>query len=271
LTRPSFDHAQRVKTFANIKKYQYFGMKRILMILVYNAQTLTKLLPAKQPFPIMIKKTTILVIEGRHAEIPSFAADLQKKGFDVEIAQNGSQAVARLKEVNPNVTVVNAASLRSTGLRICQSLREKDPKLPVILILATENGMEKDTADAVLILPFTVQKLVNRIKPLLPGEGKNVLHVGSIRLDAEHRRVRSLGKSTKLTPRLITLLQILMEHHGEVVEREALFKKVWETNYTGDTRTLDVHISWLRRAIELDPEHPKFLKTIRGVGYRLDV
>jgi DNA-binding response OmpR family regulator len=219
----------------------------------------------------MTKKTTILVIEGRHAEIPSFAADLQKKGFDVEIAQNGSQAVARLKEVNPSVTVVNAASLRSTGLRICQSLREKDPKLPVILIVSSENGVEKDTADAVLILPFTVQKLVNRIKPLLPGDGKNVLHVGPIRLDVEHRRVRSLGKSTKLTPRLITLLQILMEHHGEVVEREALFKKVWETNYTGDTRTLDVHISWLRRAIELDPEHPKFLKTIRGVGYRLDV
>ncbi len=66
-------------------------------------------------------------------------------------------------------------------------------------------------------------------------------------------------------------LNILMDKHGEVVEREALFKKVWETNYTGDTRTLDVHISWLRRAIELDPDNPKFLKTIRGIGYRLDV
>jgi len=219
----------------------------------------------------MTKKATILVIEGRHAEIPSFAADLQKKGFDVETVQNGSQAVARLKEVNPSLTVINAASLRSTGLRICQSLREKDPKLPVILILASENGVEKDAADAVLILPFTVQKLVNRIKPLLPGDGKNVLHIGPVRLDAEHRRVRSLGKNTKLTPRLVSLLQMLMEHHGEVVERDVLFKKVWETNYTGDTRTLDVHISWLRRALELDPLKPKFLKTIRGVGYRLDV
>jgi DNA-binding response OmpR family regulator len=83
--------------------------------------------------------------------------------------------------------------------------------------------------------------------------------------------VRSLGKSTRLTPRLVTLLKTLLEKHGEVVERETLFKKVWETNYTGDTRTLDVHISWLRGALELDPENPKFLKTIRGVGYRLDV
>lgn len=219
----------------------------------------------------MIKKTTLLVIESRHAEIPSFAADLQKKGFDVHTAQSGGKAVERLKEIAPSLVVVNAASLRTSGLRICQSLREQDPKLPIILILAGETGTEKEAADAVLVLPFTVQKLVNRIKPLLPGEGKNVLHIGPMRLDVEQRRIRSLGKSTKLTPRLVTLLQILMEHHGEVVERESLFKQVWETNYTGDTRTLDVHISWLRRAIELDPLHPKFLKTIRGVGYRLDV
>lgn len=218
-----------------------------------------------------MKTTTLLVIEVKHAEIPSFATDLQKKGFDVHTAQNGSKAVARLKEVSPSLVVINAASLRSTGLRICQSIREKDPKLPIILILENDGDVSKDAADAVLALPFTVQKLVNRIKPLLPGDGKNVLHVGPIRLDVEKRRVRCLGRSTKLTPRLVTLLHLLMDKHGEVVEREPLFKKAWETNYTGDTRTLDVHISWLRRAIELDPENPKFLKTIRGVGYRLDI
>jgi DNA-binding response OmpR family regulator len=218
-----------------------------------------------------MKTTTLLVIEGRHAEIPSFASDLQKKGFDVHTVQNGSQAVSRLKEVSPSLVVINAASLRSTGLRICQSLHEKDSKLPLILILESDKFVEKDAADAVLSLPFTVQKLVNRIKPLLPGDGKNVLHVGPIRLDLEKRRVRCLGKNTKLTPRLVTLLNLLMDKHGEVVERESLFKKAWETNYTGDTRTLDVHISWLRRAIELDPDNPKLLKTIRGVGYRLDI
>ena len=218
-----------------------------------------------------MKTATILVIENKHAEIPSFAPDLQKKGFDVHMAQNGSKAVARLKEVSPSLVVVNAASLRSTGLRICQSIREKDPKLPIILILEDDNEVYKDAAVAVLALPFTVQKLVNRINPLLPGDGKNVLHVGPIRLDLEKRRVRCFGKNTKLTPRLVTLLHLLMDKHGEVVEREPLFKKAWETNYTGDTRTLDVHISWLRRAIEIDPDNPKLLKTIRGVGYRLDV
>ena len=218
-----------------------------------------------------MKKTTLLVIEGRHAEIPSFANDLQKKGFDIRSFQNGSQAVSRLKQINPSIVIINAASLRSTGIRICLSVRKKDPKLPIILILENEKPVDKDLADSVLALPFTAQKLVNRVKALMPGDGNNIVSAGPIRLDLEHKRVRCLGKNTKLTPRLITLLNILMDKHGEVVEREALFKKVWETNYTGDTRTLDVHISWLRRAIELDPNNPKFLKTIRGVGYRLDV
>jgi len=254
---------------------------------VYNARTLIKITvhifaiirrirSIKEIFfstntHLLMKTATILVIESRHAEIPSFASDLQKKGFDVQLAQNGSKAVARLKEISPSLVVINAASLRSTGLRICQSIREKDPKLPIILILENDNEVNKDVADAVLALPFTVQKLVNRINPLLPGDGKNVLHVGPIRLDLEKRRVRCFGRSTKLTPRLVTLLHLLMDKHGEVAEREPLFKKAWETNYTGDTRTLDVHISWLRRAIELDPENPKLLKTIRGVGYRLDI
>jgi len=218
-----------------------------------------------------MKKTPLLVIEGRHSEIPSFGNDLQKKGFSVVTFLNGSQAASKFKQTNPSLVVINAASLRSTGIRICLAVRKKDAKIPIILILEKEKSVDKNLADSVLVLPFTAQKLVNRVKALMPGDGNNLVSVGPIRLDLEHRRVRSLGKNTKLTPRLITLLHILMDKHGEVVEREALFKKAWETNYTGDTRTLDVHISWLRRAIELDPDNPKFLKTIRGVGYRLDV
>lgn len=214
---------------------------------------------------------SLLVVEGRHTDVPSFAAELQKKGFEVHAVKNGTAAVSRLERVNPSLVVINAASLRSTGLRICKSIRAKNAKYPIILVLSKDAKVGKDLADATLVLPFTAQKLANRIRPLLPGDGKNMVHVGPLRLDIEQHRVKCLGKNSKLTPRLVTLLHLLMDKHGEVVEREALFKKVWETNYTGDTRTLDVHISWLRRAIELDPLKPKFLKTIRGVGYRLDV
>ena len=218
-----------------------------------------------------MKDAKLLVIEGRHAEVPSFAADLQKKGFEIVIAQSGGEATKKLEKTAPHLAVVNAASLRSSGVRICQSLREKDSKLPIILIVNADVEVDKSVADSILTLPFTAQKLVNRVNPLLPGDGKNVVHVGPIRLDLEHRRVKCLGRNTKLTPRLIRLLRILLDNHGQVVERESLFKRVWETNYTGDTRTLDVHISWLRDAIEIDPKVPRFLKTIRGVGYRLDV
>ena len=219
-----------------------------------------------------MKDATIFVIEGKKAERPVFSAQLQKKGFQVFTAQNGSEALKRLDEAAPDLVVVNAASLGSTGVRICQSLQEKQEEhLPILLILEEGKIVEKSAADAVLNLPFTVQKLANRIKPLLPGDGANVIHAGPIRLDLEQRRVRSLGKNARLTPRLAMLLQILLQHRGEVIEREELFKKVWDTNYTGDTRTLDVHVSWLRRAIELDSDHPKFLHTVRGVGYRLDV
>lgn len=213
---------------------------------------------------------TILIIEGKHADFPSFAIPLQKKGFDVEVAKSGTQATIQLKDIAPDLLIINAASMRSSGVRICKSIRERDHKLPIILIIDPSKTVNKEIVDVVLTLPFTVQKLVNRLKPLLPGDGKNIVQVGSIRLDMDRRRVRCLGKNTRLTPRLVALLSALLEHPGEVVEREELFKKVWETDYTGDTRTLDVHISWLRKVIEMDHTKPKFLTTIRGVGYRLD-
>ena len=188
------------------------------------------------------------------------------------MASTGKEALSRIPDVSPHLVVLNAASMRSSGTRICQSLRDNANGVPVLVILEKESPGRQDVcADVVLALPFTTRKLENRIKPLLPGEGADVIKAGPIRLDLERKQVRSQGEQATLTPRLTHLLRILMEHHGEALEREQLFREVWNTEYTGDTRTLDVHISWLRRAIEKDPRKPQFLKTIRGVGYRLDV
>ncbi len=219
-------------------------------------------------------KVRIMLVEGKRADRPSFITGLTRKGYQVESVPNGSAALARVDAFAPNLIIVDAASMRTSGRRICQSLRTHAHATPLVLIV--ENGhseaMEKESvADIVLPLPFTLQKLVNRIRPLLPTDLKDLMCVGPIQLDPIQRWVRVGNRQTSLTPRLVALLKLLMEHPGEVIERENLFRQVWDTTYTEDTRTLDVHVSWLRQAVEADYRHPEFIKTIRGVGYRLDV
>ena len=215
-------------------------------------------------------KARILWVEGKRAESPSFIPGVKKKGYSIETVVTGNEALARLSDFDPDLVLVNIPSMRTTGKRIVRSLREKAKGVPLLVIL--ENGQPSAglPADAILVLPFTVRKLLNRIVPLLPGDGGDLLHVGPIRLDMQRKRVRCQGREATLTPRLALLLKTFMEHAGEALERERLFREVWNTEYTADTRTLDVHISWLREAIEENPRHPRFLKTIRGMGYRLD-
>jgi DNA-binding response OmpR family regulator len=219
-------------------------------------------------------KVRILLVEGKRADRPSFITGLARKGYQVESVPNGNSALERVEAFEPNCIIIDAASMRTSGKRICQSLRSRAHGTPLVLVV--ENGqsetLEKEAvADIVLCLPFTLQKLVNRIRPLLPSEPKDLLIAGPIQLDPVQRWVRVGPRQISLTPRLVALLKILMEHPGEVIERAQLFRQVWDTAYVEDTRTLDVHISWLRQAVEADYRHPLFIKTIRGVGYRLDV
>ena len=217
-------------------------------------------------------KLNILLVEGKRADKPTFGFGLARKGYQVDTVANGSEALEYLGSNSPHLVLVNAASMRTSGKRICQSIRKVSAKIPVVLVVEA-GGETFDTTDAnvVLILPFTLQKLLNRLRPYLPVDDKDTLQVGPLVLDSEQRRVRVNGRQVSLTPRLIVLLKALMDHPGEVINREDLFRTVWETAYIGDTRTLDVHVSWLRQALEDDPRHPQYIKTVRGVGYRLDV
>jgi DNA-binding response OmpR family regulator len=206
-------------------------------------------------------KARILWIEGKRADSPTFVPTLRKKEYAVEVVPTGSAALERLAALDPDLVVVNAASLRTSGKRICRELRDKVNGLPIVVITSSGQPTQNEScANVVLALPFTARKLLNRIQPLLPGDGEHLLHVGHIRLDTERRRVRCQGREARLTPRLARLLQVLLERPGVVVEREQLFREVWSTEYTEDTRTLDVHISWLREAIEEDSHNPQFLK-----------
>ncbi len=216
-------------------------------------------------------KPRILLVEGKRTDHPSFAAGLTKKGYLVESVPSGAAALSHLESSKPDLVVIDASSMRTNGKRICQSLHQQNSDLPVILVL-DKDADPKDNYDAnsVLFLPFTMQKLVNRVKHLLPIQNNGGLQAGELILDVEQHRVILKDRQIQLTPRLVVLLKILMEHPGEVINREEMFRKAWETDYTGDTRSLDVHMSWLRQAIEENPRHPEYIKTIRGVGYRLD-
>jgi DNA-binding response OmpR family regulator len=217
-------------------------------------------------------KAKILWIEGKRAEGPSFVPSLRKKGYGVELVATGSAALDRIAELAPDMVVVNTASLRTSGKRICTSIRELANGLPILLITNSDRPPGEDNcANVILTLPFTIRKLTNRMNRLLPGEGQKLVKAGPLSLDLERRQVRCQGREARLTPRLTRILEVLMRSPGIVLERKQLFQDVWNTEYTGDTRTLDVHVSWLRQAIEKNPRKPQFLKTIRGVGYRLDV
>jgi len=219
----------------------------------------------------MAKK--ILWIEGRKNITPSFIPDLRDRGYQVETFPTGKAARKSIPHVDPDLAVVNAASLRTTGSRICSSLRGSLNGSPILLIAAKSQGITKmESANQVLVLPFTIRKLVNRVRALIPKESGNVIRAGPITLYPDRQVVRCAGSGPRqLTPRLTEILKMLMERRGEAIDRNELFRKVWETDYVGDTRTLDVHISWLRKKIEEDPSNPQLLKTIRGMGYRLDV
>jgi DNA-binding response OmpR family regulator len=217
-------------------------------------------------------KVNILWVEGSGSRSPSFIPGLRQKGYEVTRVSTGKEAVASLDQDEPDLVVVNAASMRTTGTRICRGLRAKTNDLPIVLISSPDKAPRTDDvqANVVLKLPFTIRKLVNRIKPLVPRKETDFLILGDISLDLDHLHVHCKGREAHLTPRMVRLLKILMEKQGEVVERDELFREVWDTDYTDDTRTLDVHISWLRKAIEKDPRNPRYLKTIRGVGYILE-
>jgi len=214
----------------------------------------------------------VLMVEGRRGSHASFAEELDGRDYVISCASSGREGLARLEEINPKVVVIDAASLRTSGVRICQSFRKVDNTLPIILIVDKAIRLP-DVVDAnlVLRLPFTSQKLSNRLHAYEKTDDRFIMRVGPIMLNTKTQLVTCGDRQSKLTPRLVEILRILMENRGEVVKRTPLFKKIWKTNYMGDTRTLDVHISWLRRAIEEDASNPQFILTQRGVGYKLDI
>jgi DNA-binding response OmpR family regulator len=212
----------------------------------------------------------LLLIESSRAAAPSFASALKKKGYDVSIHHKVDHALKVAESDIPDLVVLDAASMATSGTRMCRRTRAQLDGVPIILV--SPEGTHPDRtngASLTLVHPFTARKLLNRIKRLLPGDEKHMIHKGPIHLNLAQNKVKCHGKETRLTPKQTRLLEVFMENPGKLMTRKMLLRQVWDTDYTGDTRTLDVHMSWLRRAIERDPKQPSLIVTVRSMGYRL--
>jgi len=167
------------------------------------------------------------MIESSRGDHSSFTEELNEKGYQATRAPSGSAGLKILDDVNPHVVVVDAASLRTSGVRICQSYRMRDNDLPIILIVnQTTDLPEVVDANLVLRLPFTVQKLINRLEAYQETDEKYILKVGPIELNTRTQLVISHDRQTKLTPRLVEILRILMENNGKIVERDPLYSNI---------------------------------------------
>ncbi len=211
----------------------------------------------------------ILWIERRRVKVPAFVPALRKRGYDVHVVHSGKAAQEWLGTFAPDLIVLYAASFGTSGCRTAKALRHMVPETPILLIASPEAPPKPNApVDYTLMLPFTNRKLLNRVRRLLPANDRKWFRRGKVALDEQRRVVRAEGRESRLTPRLVRLLKYFMEHEKQVVTYSALFSEVWDTTYLGDTRTLQVHISWLRKALEADPKRPKFIETLRGIGYR---
>lgn len=218
------------------------------------------------------RKTRILWAGKRRSDIPSFVPELEARGYKVTFVTTGKDAVLKLNRVKPDVMVVDAASMRTTGSRICKSVQAKGSSIPIILINSPDNLPTNEiVAEVQLVLPFTIRKLENRIIPFSPGDGDEILKAGPIHLDMDRQVIRCNSKEEHVTPRMAELLKMMIKQKGVLLDRKKMFSKIWKTDYTEDTRSLDVHINWLRKIVEEDPDNPNLIVTVRGKGYRLDL
>lgn len=211
----------------------------------------------------------VLLVGRNQTSNAAFAKSLKRR-YDVNIVSSGKAAIETTKVFSPHVIVLDAASMQTPGDRLCRSLHDALPKIPIIHIHPGPKGAVESVADALLILPFTSRKLINSIERLVEFSDDTIITCGALQLNIERRRLLVRNQETQLTPKEALLLEAFMRQPGVVLDRKTLMSQIWETDYLGDTRTLNVHIRWLRKAIEQNPNKPRLLVTVRGVGYRFD-
>ncbi|MCX6032933.1 MAG: response regulator transcription factor [Chloroflexi bacterium] len=192
----------------------------------------------------------------------------QREGLVLIFARTQQDGQQMALQLQPQIVVVNAANSHFSGDRLCRTLGRRLPSIQRLLITEPNVGAGVP-CEIHLARPFTVRKLRESVLKLLEAAAPHILRVGPLQLDLVTRVVIGPQGRHRLTPKQCSLLAGFMRRPNQVLSRKDLMERVWETKYLGDTRTLDVHVRWLRERIEPDPKHPALLVTERGIGYRL--
>lgn len=214
----------------------------------------------------------VLLVEGDEAaERGMIGQALRERKHVVIYASDPYTATAKAHAEWPDLVVVNAAGNIWHAQRICEALDRSNLAIPRLIVSDDETQWEHLHGDAYLTLPFSPRQLTYRIKKALSVQSGRFLRVGDICVDTWKRAVKYRGQVNHLTPRELVLLTYLMRNAGRDVSRAELMQAVWGTEYAGDTRTIEVHIRWLRCKLEEDPKHPQHIHTVRRFGYRFEV
>jgi DNA-binding response OmpR family regulator len=222
----------------------------------------------------------ILVVEDEESISQPFAEALRRAGFEPQVTPTAAGALELAEGTEPDLVILDLTLPDGDGRDVCRELRRRSD-VPIVMLTARGTEMDKVVglelgADDYVVKPFSAREVISRIRAVLrrsalrdgAGADDEPIRIGALGLDPA-ARVATLGdEQVDLSRKEFDLLAELMRNAGRVVKREDLMAKVWDVNWFGSTKTLDVHIGWLRRKLGDDPNQPRYIETVRGVGFR---
>lgn len=229
----------------------------------------------------------ILVVEDEPTLQETLKYNLEREGYQVNVIADGVKALESARNTHPDLIIMDIMLPGMDGIEITRILRHES-SIPIIMLTAKDEEIDRVLgleigADDYLTKPFSMRELIARVKAQLrrmrmvknavqqPGEeNDHILTFGNLTLDLNRREVSIDEHTLSMKPKEYDLLLYLVNHKGHVLSRERILEKVWGWDFHGESRTVDVHIRWLRKKIEADPSNPKRIVTVRGVGYRFE-